>query len=614
MLWRGNLLLLVPLLLNGYSIAAAAPFACEVSDWGDCSACACSGSSGQAVQLCTRTILSQHCDSPPKLFKERECSQRCQIDCQVDWKCGVCSASCDSGQQVCLGEVTAYPKNNGRPCPPLQDLRACTIQPCPIADCFVGNWTSCSPCSTTCGGTGKMLCERIVLRPRIGTGKQCPTLRKLLPCPVAAECPSVDCALSDWSDWGQCSSSCGAQIAHSRTMSRSRKVTKQQTHGGKACPAVLTMTKDCTPLPCPEDCQLGDWREWSQCDRTCGDRGKRTRTRAIANHAAFGGKACGQRQASILCIKPPCPEDCQYTLAQCTVCVLSIGKCAQNCKRTLVSTAEFGGVPCEKPEDGDVITVTECGEDPSIRSCYTPSPTPVFRGCIVSEFNDWSPCSGSCGGGGTQFRNRKILRAAPGALSAVGTTSASSTKIGGKEPSIATTHFTRCPPLQQTRNCSFDDTGLAAVLRAPWWRQESCPQDCEVTAWNCGHCSQTCGDLRNATETCVRQVLRPSKAGGRLCPALLQNRVCTSGTAANSSRHTFLPCPQDCLVSPFTVKYGTHCTRSCGWGQVVRTRRVIRPNAYGGKRCPRLEEVKLCNTRHCPGVGDCLVTKWDQKR
>jgi hypothetical protein len=445
-----------------------------------------------------------------------------------------------------------------------------------------------------------------VSRPQvIGKGKQCPSLRKLLPCKNTVKCPTLDCGVSAWSNWAQCSSSCGAQIAHSRLTSRTRAVTTHPARGGKACP-VLMMTKDCAPLPCPQDCQLGAWSEWSSCPSTCGDTGDRNRVRSIVTHPLFGGKYCGPSQETVVCIKPPCPVDCQYKFDRCTVCLLSPKKCAKGCKKILVSHAKFGGACADTRKESDFVAVVECGQSSDIRSCYTTAPTPAFSGCIVSEFNSWSQCSGTCGGGGMQFRTRTILRASLAARAPAASTQFASTESEGQE-NLAHRNFAHCPPLREIRNCTFDNSVIGSILRPPWWRQTECPQDCEVSPWNCGSCSQTCGNLGNATRGCTRNVLQPSNAGGRQCPVLKTTRPCAHNTRV-------LPCPVDCLVSPFAIKYGSRCTRSCGWGQVVRTRKVIRRSAYGGRPCPELQEVKLCNTRHCPGAGDCIVTKWNNKR
>jgi hypothetical protein len=66
-----------------------------------------------------------------------------------------------------------------------------------------------------------------------------------------------DCAASPFSDWGPCSDSCG-----DGWKVRKRHVRRHASAGGKPCPK-LTDEMKCNMNPCPRDCVLSTWSNWS---------------------------------------------------------------------------------------------------------------------------------------------------------------------------------------------------------------------------------------------------------------------------------------------------------------------------------------------------------------
>lgn len=62
--------------------------------------------------------------------------------------------------------------------------------------------------------------------------------------------------------------------------------------GGRACDTyAMQKHQVCNIEPCAIDCQVSEWSEWSQCSASCGA-GTTTRTRKVTIYPAFGGKAC----------------------------------------------------------------------------------------------------------------------------------------------------------------------------------------------------------------------------------------------------------------------------------------------------------------------------------
>lgn len=112
-----------------------------------------------------------------------------------------------------------------------------------------------------------------------------------------------DCEVTEWSEWSQCSVTCGKGVKY--------KQRHYKNEGGHyKCRLRLTERASCRgPLRyCREHpniqeeddrCQLTEWGEWSSCSVSCGV-GTKTRSRRYKNRNAAKRCAAGQENPPIL--------------------------------------------------------------------------------------------------------------------------------------------------------------------------------------------------------------------------------------------------------------------------------------------------------------------------
>ncbi|XP_078375646.1 coadhesin-like isoform X1 [Oculina patagonica] len=295
------------------------------SEWGECSV-----TCGGGVQKRTRT-----CTSPPPsgggptcieqnlgpAEEEQECNTQ---DCAVpggytDWsEWGDCSVTCGGGVQKRTRTCTSPPPSGGGPTCIEQDLgQAEEVQDCNTQDCAVPggytDWSKWGECSVTCGGGVQRRTRTCTSPPPSNGGPTC-IEQSLGPAEDEKECNTQDCPVpggyTDWSEWGECSVTCGGGVQR-----RTRTCTSPPpSNGGPTCieqslgPA--EDEKECNTQDCGKD---GNWSPWGNpgpCDKSCGG-GTRKRQRTCTNPPPSGnGKDCkGSNTKSEPCNTQPCPTE-----------------------------------------------------------------------------------------------------------------------------------------------------------------------------------------------------------------------------------------------------------------------------------------------------------------
>jgi len=136
--------------------------------------------------------------------------------------------------------------------------------------------------------------------------------------------PKVDGGLSKWSEFTECSASCG-EGAKFRERSCTNPLPQ---NGGASCEALgeLSESQTCKIKECPVNGKYGAWSAYSQCSKSCGG-GNQKKTRKCDSPApAHGGAACeGPVEDERACNTNECPVNGKWGSYG------SYGSCSKTC-------------------------------------------------------------------------------------------------------------------------------------------------------------------------------------------------------------------------------------------------------------------------------------------
>ncbi|XP_063157945.1 SCO-spondin-like [Candoia aspera] len=390
------------------------------------------------------------------------------------------------------------------------------------------------------------------------------------------EASCVDCILSPWSTWSECSRSCGLGVTFRR-----RDLLRNALPGGR-CDRDEFDSRSCFLRACPVNGAWASWGEWSDCDAECRG-GVRSRTRTCADPPPKnGGQMCpGDAVQMEACNQQPCGDarDCgpDMVFVQAGHCARGlVDPCPQTCrqlgiKRSCQSSCVEG---CRCPpglflQEGGCVNVSQChcffdqeqhrpGEiflrdNCSQCVCLDGTVTCDSVACPVkcgwSAWSPWTPCSRSCGVGMQQrFRSPSNPAAANGGAPCQG-------------------------DAQEVRECHTACTTEIAFLWSEW------------TPWS--PCSKTCFYAPDLVG--VRKRFRH-------CNGTAQAVGCDGETVQEEACDTPL-CPVEGIWTPWTA--WSKCSVPCDSGVQTRNRTCSRP-AYGGPGCTGpLIQTRDCNTQPC---------------
>merc|ERR1719160_927168 len=159
-------------------------------------------------------------------------------------------------------------------------------------------------CTVECGG-GERAITREVVTPAANGGAECPPMLEKEPCNLQP-CP-IDCVVGEWSEYSACSKDCGGGVEV-----RSRPVYTDAEHGGEPC-GDLTEQNECNVDACDRPCELDpEWSDWTECSKQC-DYGYTVRYKQVMKEAGPTGHCPGPfddaRMQAAYCNTMTCPED-----------------------------------------------------------------------------------------------------------------------------------------------------------------------------------------------------------------------------------------------------------------------------------------------------------------
>ncbi|XP_030644468.1 spondin-1b [Chanos chanos] len=317
------------------------------------------------------------------------------------------SSTCDKGRRMRQRMLKAQ-LDPGVPCPHTQDFEPCMGPGCSEEEpstCMMSEWISWSPCSASCG-MGMRSRERYVKQfPEDGSICTLPT-EEIEKCVVNEECSPNHCVVTEWGEWESCSATCGMG------MRQRQRMVKMPASSGVPCAVNLVELDKCMMPDCDVPaCMFSPWSEWSECSVSCG-LGMRTRQRMLKTPAPPGH--CNEELEEVeKCMFPECSVDCMLSeWSEWSECNKSCGKGHMIRSRMVKLEPQFGGAPCPETVQRKKCRIRKCKRASEGKRKQKKDAAEKRRGkhnrdaapeegtvCRMRSWSNWSVCTKQCGGG-----------------------------------------------------------------------------------------------------------------------------------------------------------------------------------------------------------------------
>uniref|UniRef100_A0AAR2M1P3 Spondin-1 n=1 Tax=Pygocentrus nattereri TaxID=42514 RepID=A0AAR2M1P3_PYGNA len=305
------------------------------------------------------------------------------------------SSTCEKGKRMRQRMLKAQ-LDLSVPCPHTQDFEPCMGPGCSDEDattCMMSEWITWSPCSVSCG-LGMRSRERYVKQfPEDGFACTLPT-EETEPCTVNEDCSPSSCLVTEWGEWDACSATCGLG------MKRRERMVKMPPSDGSICGAEVVEVEKCMMPECHTiPCLLSPWSDWSDCSVTCG-KGTRTRQRMLKSPVELG--ECSEELEQVeKCMLPECPSDCMVSeWSEWSECNKSCGKGHMIRSRMVKLEPQFGGDPCPETIQRKKCKIRKCNQGSDERKRRKKTKVGSSGLCPPNTaWSGWTDCTKLCGGG-----------------------------------------------------------------------------------------------------------------------------------------------------------------------------------------------------------------------